>query len=466
MEQGVYGEVVQGEVVGPIIQPVVPTAQPVVAVQPGLQPGYPQQQQGFPPQQGYPQQQTGGFPPQQGYPQQQTGGFPPQQQQGFPLQQPGFSAELGAYKGGFNQGGFGQVAPSAPPRVIDSGLVLVRQGSPGVLRFDQFQALQAGMAAPLTCHASHQGNGVGTKYPEERMFGEWRYTESKMVAAQNACTAQLVQGKFIKRVDANLVMDVAFWVFQEGTAVNWVGGGSDSRTYLNGGGRDFRVNSDGTICLVNHPHLYLGVFDPENVDNYSGPRSDGLLSTDEISGNYCCCCFPMGFGATSVFPHGPDVIEQWGWCWFTTLCIGGEVRIRNPGTNSFRHWKDPNNVTTFTRGQACNGLSCLCRTGSRRPLAFQLVDTKEIEGCWCCVCWMHTIAWSCFQKAAVDKDKLNHSGCAWILLLPLIPFNEVRTRLYVNGHPTNGFYGPDPNNIDWYRDSGCVGNGPSCSRKC
>ena len=144
MQQEVYGEVVQGEIVG-VVQPapVIPTATPVTT-------------------------------------------------------QPGFSAELGAYKGGFNQGGFGQVAPSAPPRVIDSGLVLVRAGSPGVLRFDQFQALQAGMAAPLTCHASHQGNGVGTKYPEERMFGEWRYTESKMVAAPLSCMAQLVQGKFIK----------------------------------------------------------------------------------------------------------------------------------------------------------------------------------------------------------------------------------------------------------------------------
>merc|ERR1711908_176939 len=93
--------------------------------------------------------------------------------------------------------------------------------APGVFRFDHFQALQAGMAAPLTCNASHPGNGIGTKYPEERMWGEWRYTETKMVAAQNACMAQLVQGKFIKRVDANLVLDVAFWVFQEGTAVNW-----------------------------------------------------------------------------------------------------------------------------------------------------------------------------------------------------------------------------------------------------
>ena len=97
-----------------------------------------------------------------------------------------------------------------------------------------------------------------------------------MVAAQNACMAQFVQGKFIKRVDANLVLDVAFWVFQEGTAVNWVGGGSDGRTYLtgNGGGREFRVNPDGSICLVNHPHLCLGVFDPETVDRYSGPRSE------------------------------------------------------------------------------------------------------------------------------------------------------------------------------------------------
>jgi hypothetical protein len=205
---------------------------------------------------------------------------------------------------------------------------------------------------------------------------------------------------------------------------------------------------------------------PAPADLYTGPRSDGLLSTDEISGNYCCCCFPLGFGATTVMPHGPDVIEQWGWCWFTTLCLGGEVRVRNPGTNSFRHWKDPNNVTTFTPGGASNGPSCLCKTGSRAPLAFQLVDTKDIEGSWCCCCWMHTIAWSCFRKTALDKDKLNHSGCAWILLLPLLPFNEVRTRLYVNGHPTNGFYGPDPNNIDWYRDGGCVGNGPSCSTKC
>ena len=34
MQQEVYGEVVQGEIVG--VQPVIPTAQPIVGVQPGF----------------------------------------------------------------------------------------------------------------------------------------------------------------------------------------------------------------------------------------------------------------------------------------------------------------------------------------------------------------------------------------------------------------------------------------------
>jgi len=207
------------------------------------------------------------------------------------------------------------------------------------------------------------------------------------------------------------------------------------------------------------------------VDTNSGPRSDGLLSTDEISGHYCCVCFPTGCGSTTVVPHGPDVIEQWGWCSFFPLfplCFGGEVRIRNPGTNSFRHWKDPGNVTTFTPGRASNGPSRLWKTGSStRPLAFKLVDTKDIEGSWACCCWIVMIvnSWSCFTKIALaDKDKLKYSGAVFFGPLPFLLINEVRTRLYVNGYPTNGFISPTyPNNIDWYRDSDCVGNCCSCS---
>ena len=78
----------------------------------------------------------------------------------------------------------------------------------------------------------------------EKKYGEWRYIDSKVVAAQDACMVQLVQGKFLKRVDADLVLDVSCWKFQEGTAVSWVGGKSDERTYLAGDGRDVRDQRD------------------------------------------------------------------------------------------------------------------------------------------------------------------------------------------------------------------------------
>ena len=281
MQQEVYGEVVTGEIVG--VEPVIPTAQPVVGVQPS------------------------------------------------------YAAEpVGSYKG------YGEVAPPPPPpRIIDSRLVLVRRGSPNVLRFDHWQALQAGSAAPLTVDASHPGNGIGTMYPEERRFQEWRYTESKCVAARDACSVQLVQGKFLKRVDANLVLDVAFWKFHEGTAVNWVGGGSDDRTYLHGGGRDFRVNSDGSICLVNHPVLCLGVIDPESQahksdeemilerlgqwarsrnwrDHMAGPFKEGLLSYAFLA-----------IGFSLLLGPGVWLIVRVGLCW---VAIPGLMAAAPPGT--------------------------------------------------------------------------------------------------------------------------------------
>ena len=293
MQQEVYGEVVTGEIVG--VEPVIPTAQPVVGVQPS------------------------------------------------------YAAEpVGAYKG------YGEVAPPPPPpRIIDSRLVLVRRGSPNVLRFDHWQALQAGGAAPLTCHASHPGNGIGKMYPEERRFEEWRYTESKCVAARDACSVQLVQGKFLKRVDANLVLDVAFWKFHEGTAVNWVGGGSDDRTYLHGGGRDFRVNSDGSICLVNHPHLCLGVIDSESQadltdaaawdddddlddilrrlgqwtrsrnwrDHMAGPFKEGLLSYAFLA-----------IGFSLLLGPGVSLKARVGLCWVAIPGLMAVVAVAIPGT--------------------------------------------------------------------------------------------------------------------------------------
>ena len=504
MQQEVYGEVLQGEIVG--VEPVIPTAQPVVGVQPS------------------------------------------------------YAAEpVGAYKG---------YAPP-PPRIIDSRLVLVRRGSPNVLRFDHWQALQAGGAAPLTCHASNPGNGGIGMYPEERRFGEWRYTESKCVAARDACSVQLVQGKFLKRVDADLVLEAGN---REGTGVNWVGGESDEETYTAGTwgyGREWEVNEDGSISLVKHPDLVLGVdsgvesdqhknirfADFEGVvddfgaplqmavyrvtlprggfrewagrppplapeDLYTGPRSDGLLSTDEISGKYsaACSCTPAPTICPSmtVVPLGPDMIETFRSGCTTVIpilatcpLVEGGVQIRDPGTNKFRHWHperwnkqrfagDEAGVTFSANGMAKQGCCGLKKRPHSQKRAFQKVDAGDLAGTWCgCLSIIPAVLvppspvflllspFFLTRKRALNEDQYEECGLCCVLGLPC-PFlcGRTHTREYLNGHPTNVFTLHDddqpyhyrnPQEDRWYRDSGCAYSTaptpeapalPYCAMKC
>ena len=84
---------------------------------------------------------------------------------------------------------------------------------------------------------------------------------------------------------------------------------------------------------------------PAPADLYTGPRSDGLLRTDDVSGEYSAACIsvdglPMICNSMTVVPHGPDAIETWRTCccFLCPLCAplaGGELRTRNPGTNAF-----------------------------------------------------------------------------------------------------------------------------------
>ena len=94
---------------------------------------------------------------------------------------------------------------------------------------------------------------------------------------------------------------------------------------------------------------------PAPAELYTGPRSDGLLSTDEISGEYsapgCICADGPGYkgcpvikfcNSMSVVPLGADTIETWRTGCLFVPCyasIGpvaeGEVRTRDPGTNAF-----------------------------------------------------------------------------------------------------------------------------------
>ena len=211
------------------------------------------------------------------------------------------------------------------------------------------------------------------------------------------------------------------------------------------------------------------------ADDPYAARADGLMSTGDMSGDYCCCCFlpPFGYGWSKVIPHGPDAIEQWGWCCCTQagpFCLGGEYRTRIPGTNSFRHFKDPKNVTTFSQTGASNGASMLCKLNSKK-YHFRKVSTAEIAGTWCCVCigmFMGGFGTSCHGVEANGEDNLSYNGCLCWNGLPL-PYIEQRNRVYFDGRPTNIFAKTDdPGNMTSYNASNvsCAGNGCTYYCKC
>ena len=96
--------------------------------------------------------------------------------------------------------------------------------------------------------------------------------------------------------------------------------------------------------------------------------------------------------------------------------------------------------------------------------AFQKVETKDIAGKWCkCYVAGFFPGLFCSRKTALNEDQYEESGLAWILGLPGCMCGT-RTRIYVNGHPTNGFAGAflndsDPDLVDhWHRDPGCAGS--------
>ena len=202
---------------------------------------------------------------------------------------------------------------------------------------------------------------------------------------------------------------------------------------------------------------------PAPEDLYTGPRDDGLLSTDEISGEYysgewtrgCTCCRSM-----TVIPHGPDTIETQisGLCFFPPIAMGipigfGRVAKRDPGTNMFGSMAFSADGTVKDEGP--NKLHNKKRPNSR---AFGKVETRDLAGKWRgCVCIPVVVPvlgfTRCTTKTALNEDQYTESGCCFFLCFPLFPVSGTRTRKYVNGHPTNGF-----DDGSWYRDAGYARN--------
>ena len=197
----------------------------------------------------------------------------------------------------------------------------------------------------------------------------------------------------------------------------------------------------------------------------------------------------------SVVPLGADTIETWrASCCFLPPFIGpvayGEVRTRDPGTNAF------DGMTFSADGTAKSGCGCFKKRPGSQKRAFHKVETRDLAGKWRgCGCAPFVPCWPLTQfrwteKTALNQDRYEESGhsCCLALPLPCSVESTTRTRVYVNGHPTNGFYDDgtwyrydawyyddatgrwfvqyhNPDHIEWHRDAGCAGDSCSFAKK-
>ena len=213
---------------------------------------------------------------------------------------------------------------------------------------------------------------------------------------------------------------------------------------------------------------------PAPADLYTGPRDDGLLSTGEISGEYGGSSI-WGWESMTVVPLGADVIETWSsnlsWAppFFAGPRMGGRAWTRKQHTNDFVQNAypaysitcSPDEISPHTAprfpgaSDPSFGFDCLRSTLKKDPHAqkpsFRKVETKDLAGKWCEGSGMFYLFGLCYTtKKALNEDQYEESGqrgCC--MFLPVCSFcnePEIRTRIYVNGHPTNGF-------DEWGRES-------------
>ena len=84
-----------------------------------------------------------------------------------------------------------------------------------------------------------------------------------------------------------------------------------------------------------------------------------------------------------------------------------------------------------------------------------LIQTKDMEGCWCVVCLPLLPFSALYRKTATGPDSYTQAGLCFPFLLPVL---EHRKRVHSN---FNGFLkvgDPNPNNVNLHSSASCYSN--------
>ena len=277
------------------------------------------------------------------------------QSAGTPVGAPVMTAQPGAVASG-------RPAVDGAPR-----LILVPAESGGALRLDHAATLRSGGAAPLTANNGEVNIGLYWEHPRNA-WGHWDYIDLGVSPEVQPLTVRL-DGPYLawQGPHGEMVFDVSMWQLRPGNhlvAVKACPGnpGGPTRMSKDAAGRDFVLNTDGTISMRTAPQLRLGVAPSDG----SSPDFPGKIVAQQMQGCWMCFCWPGGWALFSKTAQGPDHIVHSGMvCLMFTIPLPfTEPRKRVPYTNGFNKadGSEPHNIDTYVSpGCVKNGPSCSCR---------------------------------------------------------------------------------------------------------
>ena len=226
------------------------------------------------------------------------------------------------------------VAQPLPEGLLDVQLCLVRRGGENHFIFEHASSIASGFIKPLTL-SSHAG-GIGRK-GKEHVAGPWRYVRTGTVAADAAANVKYKEPHIILD-KSDMVLEMALGTPGPGTDVNFVGHneaqrmtatrGSGFKAYKGGGGKEWQINSDGSISPLGQSLYVLGHLDAAKIraDAHDAVRTRKKPVTESQATIYaktlskaqasakgfdgCHVCSPFGL------PHAASC----GICFYGGLC--------------------------------------------------------------------------------------------------------------------------------------------------
>jgi len=238
-----------------------------------------------------------------------------------------------------------------PIEGTDNGpkLILVKSESKMRVVVEKHSELERGERfVPLNL-SSHPGQAIVARYDSPRQFGEWSYLELGVGPSSMAMEVRL-DDEFIFREHDGRVFDVAFWKYEEGNHLSIVGGNDESRTRLKGGGRSFRINSDGTISCVAAPQYVLGASIPSLVLVNSTSDLQCRFNIEEVNTRSPTPLILASHPGLAVVPHwkNPRQFHEWS---YMDLGVGPESEgIKVSFDDKFIVWtgdSNPSNQKVF-----------------------------------------------------------------------------------------------------------------------